>query len=308
MVKNLQRWFVGLLGVALCASSLPAQDSLTGEIKIDGSSTVYLVSKQMADNFRKTHGKVSIPIGVSGTGGGFKKFAQGETDISGASRAIKSGEADKCKEAKIEFLELQVAWDGLAIVIHPENSWAKNMTLQQLKKIWHPDSAAKKWKDVDPSWPDEAISLFGAGSDSGTFDYFTEAVVGKERLIRADYSGSEDDNVTVVGVSGNKFAMGFLGVAYYDANKTKLGVVHLTKDGKAFHAPTKETVLAKTYPLSRPLFIYIKKTSLARPEVKAFAEFFLRRADLVEDAKYFPLDARQQLIQRDELEEYLSGK
>lgn len=284
------------------APSLQAQD-LKGEIKVDGSSTVYLITEAMAANFKKQKGNsnVRITVGISGTGGGFKKFSAGETDISDASRPIRPAEIEACKKNGIDYQEFQVAWDGLAVVIHPANDWAKKMTVEQLRKIWHPDSAAKKWSDVDPSWPNQEIKLFGPGPDSGTFDYFTEVINGKEKLSRKDYEASEDDNVLVNGVAGNKYAMGYFGLAYFEANKDKLAVVAVAaKEGADYVLPDQNTVLTGTYrPLSRPLFIYVKKTSLQRPEVKEFVSFYLRRSDLVRTAKYVKMSARQQEKQRD---------
>jgi phosphate transport system substrate-binding protein len=293
------RIWTKLLLAALCvgmaAQAADAQDKLKGDIKIDGSSTVYLITEAMAANFKKLHPDVNISVGISGTGGGFKKFAAGETDISDASRKIKPAEAENCKKNNINYHEIQVAWDGLAVVINKDNNWANKMTVEQLKKIWHPDSAAKKWSDVDPSWPNETIMLYGPGPDSGTFDYFTEAINGKEKATRTDYTASEDDNILVQGVARNKYAMGYFGLAYYEAHKDKLNVVAIApKNGDAFVTPTVETVLSNTYkPLSRPLFIYIKDSSLKRPEVRDFAEFYMRRGDLVAASRYVPLSALQ---------------
>jgi len=286
-----------------------AQEKLRGDIKIDGSSTVYLITEAMATNFKKLHPDVNISVGIAGTGGGFKKFASGETDISDASRKIKPGEAENCKKNDISYTEIQVAWDGLAVVIHKDNTWANKMTVEQLKKIWHPESAAKKWSDVDPSWPAETIALYGAGPDSGTFDYFTEAINGKEKVTRTDYGASEDDNNTVQGVARNKYAMGFFGLAYYETNKDKLNVVAVApKAGDDYVTPTNATVLANTYkPLSRPLFIYIKDSSLKRPEVRAFAEFYMRRTDLVAASKYVPLSALQLRAQTAVLKKAIGG-
>jgi phosphate transport system substrate-binding protein len=281
--------------------------SLKGNIKIDGSSTVYLITESMATQFRKLHPGVNITVGIAGTGGGFKKFANGETDISDASRPIKPAEAEKCKENKIEFVELQVAWDGLAVIINKDNDWATKMTVEQLKKIWHPETAAKKWSEVDPTWPTEEIKLFGPGPDSGTFDYFTEAINGKEKVIRTDYGASEDDNNTISGVTRNKHAMGFLGVAYYEAHKDKLNVVAVApKAGADYISPTPAAVLSRKYtPLGRPLFIYVKMSSLARPEVREFTQYYLRRGDLVSSVKYVPMSAFQQLKERKKLDEAL---
>jgi phosphate transport system substrate-binding protein len=294
----------GLGGLTVLPSAGGAQGRpLSGEIKADGSSTVYLITEAMATHFKKQHPDVRITVGISGTGGGFKKFAAGETDLSNASRAIREGEAKACADNGIEYVELQVAWDGLAVVIHPENTWAKTMTLDQLKKIWHPDSTVKKWSDVDPSWPNAAIKLYSPGTNSGTFDYFTEAVNGKEKVIRRDnVVFSEDDNVLVQGVAGDKYAIGYFGLAYYLENKDKLGVVHIGKTAGKYIEPSDRTVLNRTYPLSRPLYLYVKKASLKRPEVQEFCRFYLRRTDVVSQVKYTPLTSRQQLDQQEKLE------
>jgi phosphate transport system substrate-binding protein len=292
---------------------LAQESKLTGAIKADGSSTVYLITEGMASQFNKLHPGVKISVAFSGTGGGFKKFANGETDISNASRAIKPAEAAKCKEAGIDFVELQVAWDGLAVIINPENTWAQKMTVEQLKKIWHPNSDtfknAKTWKDVDPSWPDEEIKLYGAGSDSGTFDYFTEAINGKEKVIRPDYTPTEDDNVSVNGVIRNKHAIGFLGVAYFEQNKGKLAVVAVQNPKtKEFELPTPANVLAKKYaPLSRPLYIYVKTTSLKRPEVQEFVGMYMRSTEVVRKAGYVPMNALQSLKERKKLDQALQS-
>jgi phosphate transport system substrate-binding protein len=281
-----------------------AQDKLRGEIKADGSSTVYLITEAAATQFKKLHPAVNITVGISGTGGGFKKFAAGETDVSNASRAIKPAEAEACKKNGIHYTELQIAWDGLAVVVNKENTWATKLTLDQLKKIWHPETAAKKWSDVDPSWPSETIKLYGPGADSGTFDYFTEAVNGKEKVTRPDYTASEDDNVLVTGVERNKYALGYFGLAYYEAHKEKLVACRLKGvKGDDYVEANTETVLSRKYPLSRPLYIYVRNDSLKRPEVEEFARFYLRRGDLVAQVKYVPMSVLQQTRERKKLEE-----
>lgn len=285
---------------------------LKGEIKADGSSTVLLVTQAVATEFSKSNPNVKISVGRSGTGGGFKKFSTGETDISNASRPIKKEEKASCTENKIDFHEFQVAWDGLSVVINKENTWAKNMTVEQLKLIWDKDSKVELWSDVDPTWPKEKIKLFGAGTDSGTFDFFTEVVNGKSGQSRTKYEPTEDDNVTVNGVSKDKYAMGYFGLAYYEENKDKLQVVAIAaKKGDPFVLPTTKTVMDKTYrPLSRPLLIYVKKSSLVRPEIREFLSFYLRRDDLVEQAKYIKMDALAKSEQQEKLEKALteSGK
>jgi len=298
---------LALLLLAAAGCTPPAGDLLQGDVEIDGSSTVYLITEAMASSFKKIHPDVNVSVGISGTGGGFKKFAAGETDIQDASRNIKPQEDEACKKAGIEYVKLQVAWDGIAVVVHPDNAWARKMTAEQLRQIWHPDSAAKKWSDVDPKWPNETIKLFGTGTDSGTHDFFTEKINGKEKLIRKDFEASADPNVIVRGVEGNKYAIGFMGLAYYEANKDKLGLVAIAaKKGDPYVTPNKVTVLDGSYkPLSRPLFIYIKKESLKRPEVKAFAEFYLRRDDLVEDVRYVKMSIRQSAAQKKKLEDVL---
>lgn len=302
-------WAYLAIGMSLLASSARAAEPLKGEIKIDGSSTVYLITEATATNFKKQHPDVKITVGISGTGGGFKKFSAGETDINDASRPIRPAEKELCQKNGIEFVELQAAWDGLTVVVNPQNNWARKMTVEQLRKIWHPDSAVKRWSDVDPAWPNEEIRLFGAGPDSGTFDYFTEAINGKEKLSRRDYEASEDDNVLVKGIAGNKYALGYFGLAYYEENKDKLAAVAVAaRDGAAYVEPTQENVLKGTYkPLSRPLFIYVKKSALARPEVGAFVQFYLRRDDLVETAKYVRMNRRQQFTQQEKLDEALKS-
>jgi len=304
MMRAIKGTLAILSSMLVAFSGFAGDQKLAGSIKVDGSSTVYLITEAMAAQFNKLHPNVKISVAFSGTGGGFKKFSAGETDISDASRGIKPDEAKKCKDAGIAYTELQVAWDGLAVVIHPENTWAKKLTVDQLKKIWHPDMAAKKWSDVDPSWPKEEIKLFGAGSDSGTFDYFTEVINGKEKLIRPDYTPTEDDNVTVNGVARNKYAMGFFGVAYYEINKDKLDIVAvMNPKTKEYELPTPENVITKKYaPLSRPLFIYVKNSSLKRPEVREFVNYYMRNPETVRAAKYVQLNNLQQSKERTKLD------
>ena len=280
---------------------------LKGEVKVDGSSTVYLITEAVAAAFKKEHPDVRITVGISGTGGGFKKFSAGETDISDASRPIKPAEVEACRKNGIDFIELQVGWDGLSVVINPENTWARQLTVAQLHKIWQPNSKVKRWSDVDPSWPDQPVKLFGPGSDSGTFDFFCEAINGKEKAHRTDYTPSEDDNVVVSGVAGNKYAMGYFGLAYYEENKDKLQLAAIAaKEGGPFVQPSEKTVVNKTYkPLSRPLFVYVKKSSLKRPEIQQFVSFYLRRYDLVTQAKYIKTNTRVRNEQVDKLENAL---
>jgi phosphate transport system substrate-binding protein len=298
---------VGLVVAVLAgATSVSPAQGISGSIKADGSSTVYLITSAMATQFQKVNPGVKISVGISGTGGGFKKFAAGETDISDASRTIKPAELEACKKNRIEPIEFQVAWDGLAVVINKENDWAKHLTVEQLHKIWGPESTVKKWSDVDPGWPNEEIKLFGAGTDSGTFDFFCEAINGKEKLHTKNYTPTEDDQVTVKGVGGNKYAMGYFGVAYYELNKEHLSVCAIKNKAGQFVEPTTRSVLDKSYnPLSRPLFVYTKPESLRRPEVKAFLEFYLRRNDVVTESKYIALTEREKLMAQRKLTDEL---
>ena len=267
-------------------------------IRIDGSSTVYPITEAVAEEFQKAkRGAVKVTVGISGTGGGFKKFCRGETDISDASRPILKKEIDVCKQQGIEYIELPVAYDGLAVLINPKNTWIKALTVADLKKMWEPaaQGKVKKWRDVRPEWPDAKLKLFGPGADSGTFDYFTEAIVGKSKSSRGDFTASEDDNVLVQGISGDKNAMGYFGLAYYEENKKRLKVVPIVNPATNKEViPSMQTVMDGTYaPLSRPLFIYVsKKSASEKPEVKEFVEYYLRNAaKLSAQVKYVPLPA-----------------
>lgn len=262
--------------------------NLSGTIKIDGSSTVAPLSEAAAELFQAENPKVRVTVGTSGTGGGFEKFCAGETDISDASRPIKDDEeVPICKKAGIAYEEIQVANDGLALVINPENDWADCLTVDQVKKIWDKGSKVKNWKDVDPKFPDEPMELFGAGTDSGTFDYFTEAINGEEGRSRSDYNATEDDNVTVQGVSGSKGGLGYFGLSYFQQNEDKLKVVKID-GGDGCVEPSIETVQDGTYkPLSRPLFIYPSDKALKRPEVKSFLDFYLQNEEKVAEQALF---------------------
>jgi len=253
--------------------------SLSGAIKIDGSSTVFPISEAMAEEFGKKHKDVKVTVGISGTGGGFKKFCNGETDISDASRPIKDSEKADCVKNNITYTELQVAIDGVSVVVNPQATWVDCLTTAELKKVWDKGSTLKNWKDIRAGFPDLELKLYGAGSDSGTFDYFTEAINGKEKQTRSDYTASEDDNTLVQGVAGNKGAMGYFGYAYYVENKSKLKVLKID-DGKGGGCvePNDTTIAAYTYkPLARPIFIYPKTSSLKKPEVLEFVKFYLAK-------------------------------
>lgn len=265
---------------------------LDGTIKVDGSSTVFPITEAVAEEFRAEQPQVKVTIGVSGTGGGFNKFSRGETNISNASRPIKDIEKAACEENKIGYVELEVAYDGLAVLVNPENDWVDSFTTEELKMIWEPAAQGKvmKWNQIRAEWPNEEIHLFGPGVASGTYDYFTEAVVGKSGSSRGDFTASEDDHVLVQGIVGDKYSLGFFGLAYYTENKDKLKLVGVD-NGKAVVKPSLETVSNGTYsPLSRPLFIYVNSTSVASPEVVAFVDFYLDNAkELSEDVGYIPL-------------------
>jgi phosphate transport system substrate-binding protein len=303
------RWLVGLCLLAAvgcgCIKAVPSNgsatsgrtDTTTGEpadgevmtIAVDGSSTVYPISQAMAVEF------LSISVSESGTTNGFNAFIDRRASICDASRAITENEIAACKEKGIEYVELQIAIDGLSVVVNPKNDWVTCITTEQLKKIWDKESPVQKWSDVDPAWPNEPIKLFGAGTQSGTFDYFTEVINGKARQCRTDYSQSENDNVLVEGVAGDKFAMGFFGFAYYAENQDHLKALAITHGDKATCVmPTAATILSGEYtPLSRPLFIYVNKEDLNRPEVAQFVEYYLSETgqDLVAKKQYIKVPA-----------------
>lgn len=266
--------------------------TLTGSIRIDGSSTVYPITEAVAEEFRAIHPKVKVTVGVSGTGGGFKKFSRGETDISDASRPIKAKEIKACNENNISYVELAVAYDGLAVLINPKNDWVDYFTVAELNKLWQPSSqnTITKWSQIRAGWPDEEIHLFGPGTASGTYDYFSEAICGKKVGTRGDYTASEDDNVLVQGIAGDKYSLGFFGLAYYEENKDKLSLVGVD-NGNGAIKPTLETVGNGTYaPLSRPIFIYVNSKGATKPEIKEFVDFYLENAtELVKEVGYIPL-------------------
>jgi phosphate transport system substrate-binding protein len=266
-------------------------------IQIDGSSTVYPITEAVAEEFQGDNPDVKVTVGISGTGGGFKRFVVGELDISDASRPIDPAEADMAKKNGIEFIELPVAYDGLAVVVNPKNNWVTSMTAEELKKLWEPAAQGKitKWNQIRSEWPDKEIHLFGPGVDSGTYEYFTEAIVKQKKASRGDFTASEDDNVLVQGVASDESALGFFGVAYYEQNKDRLKLVSIDDqndaNGKGPQFPTYENVLNGVYqPLARPLFIYVSKKSMEKPEVKKFVEFYLENgADLSKEVGYIAL-------------------
>jgi len=284
--------FWPIAAAALVAAPVYAQTKI---VKVDGSSTVFPITEAVAEDFQKAKKQqVKVTVGISGTGGGFKKFCRGETDISDASRPILEKEMKACAEAGIKYVELPVAYDALTVVVNPKNTWIKEFKVEELKKMWEPAAQGKitNWNQVNPAWPNAPLKLFGAGSDSGTFDYFTDAINGKEKASRGDYTASEDDNVLVQGVSRDVNAIGYFGMAYYVENKDKLKAVPIVNKGstKAV-APGIETVMDGTYqPLARPIFIYVSDKAMQRPEVSEFVEYYLTHgAKLSKEVGYVPL-------------------
>ena len=293
---------LAVTGLAL----MGAQSAVAQVVKIDGSSTVYPVTEAVAEDFQKAKkNAVKVTVGISGTGGGFKKFCRGETDISDASRPILKAEMEICKQAGIQYYELPVAFDAITVVVNPK-SFLKDTSVAQMKAMWEPAAQGKvtKWNQIDPSWPDAPIKLFGPGADSGTFDYFTEAVVGKAKSSRGDYTASEDDNVLVQGISRDVNAIGYFGYAYYAENTSQLKALPVVeKDGKAAVMPSENTVLDGSYqPLSRPIFIYVNAKSLEKPEVKEFVEYYMKEgAKLAKEVKYVPLPAKAYTVNLEHL-------
>ena len=281
--------------VAAAAFAMAAAPAMAQQVvKIDGSSTVFPVTEAVAEDFQKAkRGKVRVTVGISGTGGGFKKFCRGETDISDASRPILKKEMEDCKAAGIGYFELPVAFDAITVVVNPRNNFIKQLTVAELKKMWEPAAQGKvmRWKQVNPQWPDQPMKLFGPGADSGTFDYFTEAVVGRSKSSRGDFTASEDDNVLVQGVSRDVNGLGYFGYAYYIENRDKLRAVPIVNEKGQAVAPSMEAVLKGAYsPLARPIFIYVNAKSLAKPEVKEFVEYYMKNgAKLAREVKYVPL-------------------
>jgi phosphate transport system substrate-binding protein len=284
-----------LAAAALLAAGFAAQAQV---VKIDGSSTVFPITEGVAEDFQKMKkGAIKVTVGISGTGGGFKKLCRGEIDIQDASRPILDKEMADCRAAGIEYIELPVAFDALTVVMNPKNTFLKAITVDELKKMWEPAAQGKvmTWNQVNPAWPNAPIKLFGAGSDSGTFDYFTEAINGKSKASRGDFTASEDDNVLVQGVAQDVNAIGYFGYAYYAENQSRLKAVPIVeKAGKPAVSPSEASVLDGSYqPLSRPIFIYVNAKSLAKPEVREFAEYYMKNAArIAKEVKYVPLPAK----------------
>ena len=314
------RWRYGalLLAIGLLAAacgggnndggSADGGSQLSGTINIDGSSTVAPLSEAAAELFQEQNSGVRVTVGTSGTGGGFEKFCAGETDISDASRAIEADETKACESKGIKYEEVQVANDGLSVVVNNQNTWANCLTTAQLKAIWDKGSKVNNWNQVDPSFPNEPLKLFGAGTDSGTFDYFTNAINGEEGRSRSDYSATEDDNVTVTGVSGTKGGLGYFGLSYLQENEGKVKGVQVD-GGSGCVAPSTETVQDGSYtPLSRPLFIYPSDKALARPEVKAFLDFYVNNYQkIAEEALFVPLTEEQAAEAKQKLTQLATG-
>ena len=277
--------------LAGCGSNSTGETGqLSGEVTIDGSSTTFPVTEAIAEEFLAVNSDIRVPIGISGTGGGFKKFIVDETDINNASRPIKDEEAQTAKENGVEYTELTVAFDGLSVLVNPENTWVDYLTVEELNEIWNPDSSIKLWQDVRSEWPAVEIKFYAPGTDSGTFDYFTDEINGESGAIRSDFIGSEDDNVLVQGIAGDKNALGFFGYAYYEENQDKLKIVPID-NGDGPVEPTYDTIKSGKYePLSRPLFIYVNNKSLEKPEVKEFVTFYLETTkDIVREVGYIAL-------------------
>lgn len=284
---------------------------LAGAISIDGSSTVYPITEAVAEEFRVGQSDVKITIGVSGTGGGFKKFGVGETDINDASRMIKEQEIATCKENNINYVGLKIAFDGLAVLVNKQNTWATDITVEELKKVWEPDAQGKitKWNQIRAEWPAEEFHLYGPGVASGTYDYFTETIVGKSGSSRGDFTASEDDNVLVQGIAGDKNALGFFGLAYYEENVDKLKLIGVNS-GKGVVLPSEETVKNGTYfPLSRPVFIYVSDRAAKKPEVVSFVDFYLKNAsNLVPDVGYIALPTEEYAKESEKFSTFVAGK
>ncbi|MDC1162292.1 PstS family phosphate ABC transporter substrate-binding protein [Tenacibaculum sp.] len=297
-MKNFSIIMALALTLGACGGKKESKDptqktkELSGTIKVDGSSTVFPITEAVAEEFRAVQPKVKVTVGVSGTGGGFKKFSRGETNLSNASRPIKEKEKAACKENNISYLELEVAYDGLAVLINPANDWVDSFTVTELKKIWEPAAQGKimKWNQIRAEWPNEEIHLFGPGTASGTYDYFSEAICGKKVGTRGDFTASEDDHVLVQGIAGDKFSLGFFGLAYYAENKDKLKLIGV-HNGTEVVKPSLETVKNGSYkPLSRPLFVYVNSTSVKSSEVVEFVNFYISKAgELSKDVGYIPL-------------------
>jgi len=309
--------FTGGLGIALvllmgCGGGQQS-GQLSGSVRVDGSSTVYPLTEAVAEEFMKQHPGVQVTVGISGTGGGFSRFLRKETDINNASRPIRPVEDSVAQQNGVQYIELPVAYDGLAIVVHPQNDWVECLTVEELRRIWEPGSQITRWNQVRAGFPNRPLNLYGAGTDSGTYDYFTAAIVGQEHASRADFTASEDDNVLVQGVSGDPNALGFIPLAYYEENMDKLKVVAVDdgnpENGEGCILPSVETVNNGTYqPLSRPIFIYVNAERANDPVIAAFVEFYLQQAaSLAPEVGYVPLAAEAYTLALERFQKRLTG-
>ena len=295
---------IAILVAPSASTSTPlSSSSLTGAIEIDGSSTVFSITEAVAEEFHKIHPRVQVNVGVSGTGGGFKRFLNGEIDINDASRPIKELEIREAGEKGISYVEISVAIDGLSVVVNPRNDFVQCLTVDELKRMWEPGVPVNRWSQIRPEWPDRPFHLYGPGPDSGTFDYFTEAIVGEEDASRPDFAASEDDNVLVQGIYGDRNGLGYMGYAYYAENRGLLNPVAID-NGDGCVIPTAETIESGDYaPLARPLFIYVNKASLERQEVQVFLKFYLENATaLVQEVGYVPLSPQFYRLELEKLQ------
>ena len=305
-----------LLRIAVAFITVAACGGQQGPlVRVDGSSTVYPITEAVAEELGKTGSPLKVTVGVSGTGGGFKKFCAGETDISNASRPIKAAETEACAKAGVAWIELPIAYDGIAIVVNPKNTWATDITVAELKRLWQPEAQKQvtRWSQIREGWPDKEIHLFGPGTDSGTFDYFTEAIVGKEDASRGDYTASEDDNMLVQGIAGDELALGYFGFAYWVENKERVKIVPVDdqkpESGAGAIAPSLASIADGSYqPLSRPLFIYVSKKAIERPEVQAFTSYYLEQAGkLVAEVGFVPLPGQAYPLAKRRLDARTTG-
>jgi len=307
-----------VLGIASCGnqkSDASSDTNLTGAVNIDGSSTVFPITEAVAEEFQKIQPGVKVSVALSGTGGGFKKFGRSETDINDASRTIKPAEDSLAKANNVSYIELMIAYDGMAVVVNPKNDWCKDMTVAELKMLWAPEAQGKikKWNQIRPEWPNEEIHLFGPGVESGTYDYFTEAIVGKSHSSRGDFTASEDDNVLVQGVASDKFSLGFFGMAYFEENKDKLKEIGIDdqkdENGAGPILPTIETVKNKSYaPLGRPLFIYINDAAGKRKEVQEFVRFYLSQVNkLSAEVGFIPMTEEETATVKAKWESFITA-
>lgn len=311
MLKNfLLTLVIGFLLIS-CGSGDQNEDQLSGRVRMDGSSTVFPISEAVAEEFLQDHPDVRVTVGVSGSGGGFQKFIRGETDINNASREIKPSEVTLAEENNIDYVRLSVAYDGIAVVVHPENDWVDYFTVEELRKIWEPSAQGEvtQWADIRPEWPEEELHLYGPGVASGTYDYFTEAIVGEAGASRGDYTASEDDNVLVQGVSTDEYALGFFGLAYFEENQDKLKLVAVQDGESSPVEPSTQTVMEGTYsPLSRPLFIYVSESGAEKGEVVTFVNYYLDNAgQLAKSAGYVAMPDSAYEAQKEKFQQFLDS-